>query len=197
MIFDSHNLDFGALLRQAVELWDMMHNAYLAFKKLSGYVMPAICFTADMGFIPPLYYTVVKCRQPNLRRMAIEMLMSAPHREGAWSGPLVARMAQYIVAIEEGRIYKDLNIIPTYHVRETELPVVPHSSRFNDINVSLPERVGGKATLFCSRYQGRGGWITDNRQFDVTLDDTVSSRVWDYDATTYFAKLWNGGDYKN
>ncbi|KAL7928248.1 hypothetical protein V8C35DRAFT_318612 [Trichoderma chlorosporum] len=194
MIFDSHNLDFGTLLRQAVELWDMMRNAYLAFKKLSGYVMPAICFTADMGFIPPLYYTVVKCRQPNLRRMAIEMLISAPHREGAWSGPLVARMAQYIMGIEEGHMYKDLDIIPTYHLRQSKLPVVPSISRFNDINVSLPERVGGKATLFCSRYRERGDWITDNQQFDVTSDDTVPSRFWDYDATTYFAKLWNGGD---
>lgn len=197
MIFDSHNLDFRALLRQAVELWDMMHNAYLAFKKLSGYVMPAICFTADMGFIPPLYYTVVKCRQPSLRRMAIEMLMSAPHREGAWSGSLVARMAQYIMALEEGRIYEDLDIMPTYHIQQTEVPVVPHLSRFNDINISLPERVGGKATLFLSRYQGIGGWITDSRQFDVPLYDTVSSRIWDYDATTYFGKLWNGEDYKS
>ncbi|KAL7957121.1 hypothetical protein V8C34DRAFT_286451 [Trichoderma compactum] len=193
MIFDSYNTDFGALLRQAVEIWDMMHNAYMAFKKLTGYVMPAICFTADMGFIPPLYYAVVKCRQPNLRRMAIEILMSAPHREGAWSGPLVARMAKHIMAREEEGMYKELDIMPTYQLGQSELPVVPHLSRFNDIKVSLPERVGGKATLFCSRYRGREEWITDNQEFDVALEDGVSSRVWDTDATAYFATLWNGG----
>ncbi|KAL6800725.1 hypothetical protein GGI42DRAFT_326778 [Trichoderma sp. SZMC 28013] len=194
MVFDSYNPDFGALLRQAVELWDIMHNAYVAYKKLTGYVMPAVCFTADMGFIPPLYYTVVKCRQPNLRRMAIEILMSAPHREGAWSGPLVARMANYIMAREEGSMYKDEDIMPTYRLGQSELPAVPPLSRFNDIKVSLPERVGGKATLSCSRYRGSGEWITDNQEFDVTLEDGVSSRVWDSDATAYFAKLWNGGD---
>ncbi|KAJ4858285.1 fungal zn(2)-Cys(6) binuclear cluster domain-containing protein [Trichoderma breve] len=191
MIFDSYNSNFEALLRQATELWDVMHNAYLAFKKLTGYVMPAICFTADMGFIPPLYFTVIKCRQPNLRRMAIEILMSAPHREGAWSGPLVARMAEHIMAREEEGIYEDLDIMPTCQPGSA-LPVVPHSSRFNDIKVSLPERVGGKAVLFCSRYLGGGEWIADNQEFAVSLEDSVSSRIWDSDATAYFARLWNG-----
>ncbi|KAL6694536.1 hypothetical protein J3F84DRAFT_377157 [Trichoderma pleuroticola] len=194
MIFDSYNPNFAALLRQAVELWDVMHNAYLAFKNLTGYVMPAICFTADMGFIPPLYYTVVKCRQPNLRRMAIEILMSAPHREGAWSGPLVARMAKHIMDREEEGMYKELDVMPAYRLGQSELPVVPPSSRFNDITVSLPERVGGKATLFCSRSRGGGEWITDKQEFDVVLEESVSSRIWDSDATAYFARLWNGGD---
>ncbi|KAL7906305.1 hypothetical protein GGI35DRAFT_104280 [Trichoderma velutinum] len=192
MIFDSYNLDFGTLLRQAAGLWDMMHNAYLTFKKLSGYVMPAICFTADMGFIPPLYYTVVKCRHPNLRRMAIQMLISAPHREGAWSGPLVARMAQYIMATEEESLYEELDVMPSYRLGQSTLPVVPPLSRFNDIKVSLPECVGGRATLFCSRYRGRGEWITDSQQFDVALEDSVCSRIWDSDATAYFVNLWSG-----
>ncbi|KAL6822876.1 hypothetical protein J3E69DRAFT_338109 [Trichoderma sp. SZMC 28015] len=192
MIFDSYNPNFEALLRQATQLWDVMHNAYLTFKKLTGYVMPAICFTADMGFIPPLYYTVVKCRQPNLRRMAIEILMSAPHREGAWSGPLVARMARHIMAREEESMYEDLDIMPACQPGQSELPVVPHPSRFNDIKVSLPERVGGKAILFCCRYLGRGEWIADNEEFDVALEDSVSSRFLDSDATAYFARLWNG-----
>ncbi|KAL5084307.1 hypothetical protein Trisim1_012108 [Trichoderma cf. simile WF8] len=192
MIFDSYNSNFEALLRQATELWDMMHNAYLAFKKLTGYEMPAICFTADMGFIPPLYYTVAKCRQPNLRRMAIEILMSAPHREGAWSGPLIARMARHIMAIEEDGMYEELDIMPTCQLGQSELPVVPHLSRFNDISVSLPERSGGKAILFCNRYRGRGEWITDNQEFEVALEESVSSRIWHSDATAYFARLWNG-----
>lgn len=58
-------------------------------------------FTLDTGTIPPLYFTVLKCRDPHLRRRALVLLTTCKHQEGAWNGPLIALCAEKVVELEE------------------------------------------------------------------------------------------------
>ncbi|EHK43848.1 hypothetical protein TRIATDRAFT_222577 [Trichoderma atroviride IMI 206040] len=174
MIFDNHLQDFELLLKQASGLCDqMLDEMAQAFHRKVAIMPGHNTFTIDMGFIPPLYYTLAKCRQPNLRRMVLELLQRVPHREGAWDGPTVIRMGKILLKLEEGRFYDGFDIIPSCSLSDSSiadvLPVLPISQRFNNINVALPDTVDGKATLFCRRYEGYGLWESKVAEFDVTL----------------------------
>lgn len=174
MIFDNHLQDFALLLKQSSSLCEKMHNEIAESFRRQVAMMPGNnTFTIDMGFIPPLYYTIAKCRQPNLRRMVLEQLKGVPHREGAWDGPTVIRMGKILIRLEEGRMYDGIDIKPSCSLPDPsiadDLPVVPISQRFSNVNVALPDSVDGKATLFCRRYEGNGLWESKIAQFDVTI----------------------------
>ncbi|KAK9777886.1 hypothetical protein SCAR479_05569 [Seiridium cardinale] len=58
-------------------------------------------FSADLGIVPPLFVVATKCRDPTIRRQAIQLLMSSSRREGMWDSELIARIGMWIMAIEE------------------------------------------------------------------------------------------------
>lgn len=58
-------------------------------------------FSADLGIVPPLYVVATKCRNPMIRRQAIQLLRSSSRREGMWDSELVARIGMWIMDIEE------------------------------------------------------------------------------------------------
>jgi hypothetical protein len=174
MVFDNHLQDFELLLKQSSSLCTrLLDEIAEAFRRKVAMMPGHNSFTIDMGFIPPLYYALAKCRQPNIRRMVLKLLERVPHREGAWDGPTVIRMGKKLIKLEEGSIYDGINIVPSCSLPDPsiidDLPVVPISQRFNNINVALPDSANGKATLFCRRSTGYGLWETKVVHFDVTL----------------------------
>lgn len=58
-------------------------------------------FSADLGIVPPLYVVATKCRNPLIRRQAIQLLRSSSRREGMWDSELTARIGSWIMDIEE------------------------------------------------------------------------------------------------
>jgi hypothetical protein len=58
-------------------------------------------FSADLGIVPPLYVVATKCREPHIRRQAIQLLRSSARREGMWDSELTARIGMWIADIEE------------------------------------------------------------------------------------------------
>jgi hypothetical protein len=58
-------------------------------------------FSTDIGIIGPLYGVVSRCRDPVIRRRAIDIMKAAPRQEGIWNSILVARVAERVVEIEE------------------------------------------------------------------------------------------------
>ncbi|KAK8136896.1 hypothetical protein PG984_004836 [Apiospora sp. TS-2023a] len=58
-------------------------------------------FSADLGIVPPLFVVATKCRDPFVRRKAIQLLRSSSRREGMWDSELTARIGMWIAAIEE------------------------------------------------------------------------------------------------
>lgn len=61
------------------------------------------CFSccAQMGLIPPLYYTAMKCRVPFIRRQAVELVTTGVHEEGIWDTSFPAQMAGEVISLEE------------------------------------------------------------------------------------------------
>lgn len=55
----------------------------------------------EWGVIPPLYFIVVRCRDPCLRRQALARLYALHRVEGVWDSLGAARVAERVVQIEE------------------------------------------------------------------------------------------------
>lgn len=60
---------------------------------------PAYSF--DMGILPPLYYTAVRCRDPIIRRKALALLSASPRREGVWDSLVLAAIVRWVIGEEE------------------------------------------------------------------------------------------------
>ncbi|OBT62472.1 hypothetical protein VE03_07989 [Pseudogymnoascus sp. 23342-1-I1] len=55
----------------------------------------------DIQILGPLYYAVLKCRHPAIRRRALEMLQWAPRREGLWNASYAYVTGKRVIEIEE------------------------------------------------------------------------------------------------
>ncbi|KAJ6044702.1 hypothetical protein N7460_006057 [Penicillium canescens] len=127
-------------------------------------------FTVEAGYIPPVYYTALKCRVPRIRRQAVRTLRAAPHREGVWNGPLLANVLEEVITIEEGDLYAgDVRVTgPSggFLPRPIDLclPKVPAGMRVSDVRVILPDDVSGE-TFVSYRRRGVGGeWVSYKRK---------------------------------
>lgn len=58
-------------------------------------------FSFDVGIIPPLHVTMMKCRDGETRRRAMELLFRSPRQEGIWDGVLSARIGRWVIGVEE------------------------------------------------------------------------------------------------
>lgn len=58
-------------------------------------------FSADLGIVPPLYVVATKCRDPVIRRRAIQLLRSSSRREGMWDSQLSGLIGEWVASIEE------------------------------------------------------------------------------------------------
>lgn len=93
-------------------------------------------FTLDIGLVGPLYDTARICRDPLIRRKAINLLRQYPCREGLWDSMLAARAAERQMeieesAVEEVRCAADVpgwarvtTVLPTFHLGERWAEVV-------------------------------------------------------------------------
>jgi hypothetical protein len=58
-------------------------------------------FSPSANIVQSLWLLTARCRDPRLRRKAIELLEQYPRREGIWDSTVVARVAAMLVEIEE------------------------------------------------------------------------------------------------
>lgn len=63
-------------------------------------------FSLDNGIIAPLYEVATLCRDPVIRRRAVQVLRSSPRQEGVFNSHLSAMVAEKIIEIEEAAALK-------------------------------------------------------------------------------------------
>lgn len=120
-------------------------------------------FSADMGPVPVIYYTALKCRVPSVRRRAIQALRVAPHREAVWDGIAVAAAAETVIRLEEGAFFGSSSP-PLAHS-----DVLPEWRRFQDVRIIMEDGLqpGGKII---------GKRKRENNIFSSLLGEDDSSR---------------------
>lgn len=100
------NIDFARATIDEM-MWDEYFDKFEAMigyaesflKQEEGEVLSG--FTFDNEVILPLYFVAVKCRHGRVRRTAISLLRSQERQEGVWNSILTARVAEYLIRIEE------------------------------------------------------------------------------------------------
>lgn len=92
MVYDVFLPDFRYIVRACAKLIGS-HN--------TTKMRPSPRFTFEVGIVPPLHVTATKCRDPVVRREAVELLFESPRQEGMWDGVLSARIGKWICSCEE------------------------------------------------------------------------------------------------
>lgn len=96
-------------------------------------------FILDWGWIPPLFFVAVKCRDHQIRAQAILMLKSSMSKEGIWDSAMAAIVAEEVMRQEEG----------DHHHQPGTLGLRPR--RISDLRVSLPDSVYEPTVIICWR----------------------------------------------
>lgn len=108
----------------------------------------------DIGWIPPLYYTALKCRVHRVRLQAVQLLESTSHREGIWDSKIAACVARKVMDLEEGAsnggigVRDNLEPFNSPSRNDTLLFTVPQR-RINDVEVVLPNSCADGPMLVC------------------------------------------------
>ncbi|KAF5642472.1 transcriptional regulatory moc3 [Fusarium tjaetaba] len=113
---------------------------------IHGVCTEQFSFSADMGIILPLYYTILKCRCPITRRRALKLLLPVSHQEGIWNGPLSAAIARGVIQIEEDGYYRCYPIEDLALQKSviTPIPILLESHRISDVFIEpLESSTGG------------------------------------------------------
>ncbi len=92
MMYDEYNPDFKYIVETCTRLVSSQDSTQLPRNTR---------FSFDTGIVPPLHVTASKCRDPVIRREAINLLFSSPRQEGMWDSVLSARIGRWLAACEE------------------------------------------------------------------------------------------------
>jgi len=74
--------------------------ALLDAAKVTGHETPTP-FSFEMGVIPPLFFTGLKCRHPLIRRKTVDLLRRAPRQEALFAAEMNARAIEKLIEVEE------------------------------------------------------------------------------------------------
>jgi hypothetical protein len=125
--------------------------------------MPNVQF--EMGWIPVLYFTATKCRDPETRLRAVELLSCAPEREGLWSRTETVMVARRVIELEMTGMGEEKE-----RSRQIEIDGVlwpQEEARFHDVDIGMAQIVLGRRKTRIkylrrtkSEESGEYGWVT-------------------------------------
>lgn len=89
--YDAHEEEFS----QVVDLAELLSNAIADEPEIST------SFSLDLGYIVPTFYAATRCRDPDVRRRAVDVLQLQPRHEGAWQSIPAAVICERWIKVEE------------------------------------------------------------------------------------------------
>lgn len=192
-IYDAHTAHFLAIVRHSSELRRLIRYE-IHYNPLMSYTSKISQSTADMGWIPPLYYTALKCRVRRVRLHALRFLGFKPHKEGIWDSELTAIVAREVVRLEEGdgdyvrdsisRITDPKQTVEAPTEEEVlKMRTVPIAQRLHDFRMRLPDDVAEKITITYRQGLRSSGASLCVREYCLIKgkweDNCSEPRIWD------------------
>lgn len=172
-IYDSFTDQFLLIIEQSLEMCKISRsNSQLR-------VLPrnSVNFSesmVDVGWIPPLYYTALKCRAHRIRLQAIRLIESSSHREAIWDSNIAAAVARRVMELEEMDFYGDTSTIDSFKLFSSPSPKdlyfdnLPDSNRLNVQEVILGTASVGNASLCYKQRDTTGEW--ENVRVNISLE---------------------------
>ncbi|KAF2790351.1 hypothetical protein K505DRAFT_364812 [Melanomma pulvis-pyrius CBS 109.77] len=172
-IFDAHTSSFLSIINQAIDINRLVTAAHRLHKFPDESEMSTSI--TDLGWIPPLFFTALKCRHHRVRMQAIKLLSYALHKEGVWDASLTVSLVREVVRVEEGVFYQGFEAIDDFYspfemLEQKDLlalPVLPEEYRVCDVDVLLPEADREQFKLIITRKCLDGSWQILRRQYDA------------------------------
>ncbi|RMZ80816.1 hypothetical protein DV737_g2809, partial [Chaetothyriales sp. CBS 132003] len=171
--FDRHETIFLGIVTKSIEIQNITHpNGKLNPRGFHDPEPSSPNSISDIGWIPPLYLTAIKCRNHRLRHQAVKLLASSSHREGIWDSNLAVAVAQRVIEIEEGDFYDHLTGLKFDKIdfpADTDLatPTLPEQSRLRIVDLILPEDRSGRLRLRCLRKVNSIDYEWIDQEFDL------------------------------
>ncbi|KAF2444004.1 hypothetical protein P171DRAFT_23850 [Karstenula rhodostoma CBS 690.94] len=98
LAYDAHTPRFLAILENSIHIWNSRPLATTCDK--AGFNMAHSI--VDFGWVPPLYYTAIKCRVGRVRLHAVRLLEGTLHREGIWDCRILSRVMRRVMEVKVG-----------------------------------------------------------------------------------------------
>ncbi|CAG8890842.1 unnamed protein product [Penicillium egyptiacum] len=141
-VFDVHFADFVTIVEQSRLILDASAGPNEA--------QPAFTFEMSVGV--PLAMTVLRCRDPGLRRKALDLLRLAPPIQGFFKCAPVALLSEVLMKLEEGyspalgqentvalsHKVLDNNPVTTHEATGSQAALIPEEARIRDYSIFRP-----------------------------------------------------------
>ncbi|KAJ9641192.1 hypothetical protein H2204_002870 [Knufia peltigerae] len=165
---------------------DIVHHAEVYLHCAAKSTTDQQTLKLDPGCVPPLYFCSMKCRDPVLRRKALELMRVAPQPTSRWAFITPDRVAEKVILKEEGRdrLYtsvemetSEVGVWPPEHRRYT------HTSVFNRQLSGGRERLAVQLSRFTpipnsQRTQLVHDYIwLDEREDDIDLRKQIGKTI--------------------
>jgi hypothetical protein len=139
------SLTMESVFQQNEMFYDYYHNDFVEMMALSKALVIGneSNFTLSAHSIIVLDLIVKKCRDYDMRREAIRLLVERPRREGFWDSVMAAHICFWILSIEEEGMVDG---------------VIPEEARVRKIGASF-DMVKKKANLWCYQPMGKGDLV--------------------------------------
>ncbi|KAL9106239.1 MAG: hypothetical protein Q9227_008707 [Pyrenula ochraceoflavens] len=144
-IFDDNTKLFVSIVNQSAKMWELKLRRTVRDPALPGYCIDISRSIVDIGWIPPLYYTAIKCRVHRVRMQATRLLECGSHREAIWDSKIAMNVSRKIMEIEEGKFYDlfekrdGFSIFSPPGPQDFLLPTLPLASRMTEVKVNMPD----------------------------------------------------------
>lgn len=155
-VFDSYTDHFLLLLGQAEAMFSIWDTTVANSASPWEGNFDAAGSIIDVGCVPQLYYTALKCRVHGIRHKAAGFLERMVHREGIWDSKIAASAARRVIELEEGHYYGSLE----NPQEDLEMGFLPPSYRLREVEAVYSGEPLDKVMLFC---RGRYGGDDDSR----------------------------------
>ncbi|KAI6781609.1 uncharacterized protein J7T54_005320 [Emericellopsis cladophorae] len=182
-VFDQHTNDFLEIVDQAIALHQCIASDCLGDSPFAH--RPDVApFTSDKGWIPPLYFTAIKCRAHRIRLHAVRLLSTIPSKEGIWDAQLAATIGAEVMRLEEQVLDPTLknkdNFAPhsAPSADEARSCFAPCESRLRHVQVTLPNGRHDKTFIRCipgTRYTANDAILREYNPIQKAWQDVPGS----------------------
>lgn len=169
-VFDQHTEGFASIVTSAKELFEIYNPTTRRLATSHNHCSEYFTFTSDLGLIPVLYYTAIKCRDEQIRRNALSILETKTRQEGIWEGSTAALIAAEVIRLETPYPEQDEAThnekATSKHRKSITLDShFPPSWRIFDIGVELPDNPEMELVLSYKRRLKNGAWDPLERRY--------------------------------